>query len=104
MERRGRQERRNEQKCKREQLQVEEVCSWTVPKVSTGTSSEELKILILQATNSTIGAVRSAVKEHESTGGIGLFYKEGLLFRRWIPPGQDKEDMMVEQLVLPTKC
>lgn len=50
------------------------------------------------------GEVRTAVKMHESTEGVGFFYKDGLLFRRWVPFGRDKEDMAVEQLVLPRAC
>ena len=56
----------------------------------------------LQALDSTLGEIRT-VKGCEPTEGVGFFYKDGLLFQRWIPYGRDKETV-VEQLVLPTKC
>ena len=65
-------------------------------------SSEELKVL--QATDSTLGKVRSAAKTRESTVGVGFFYRDGLLFRRWVHSGRNKGDKTVEQLVLPRVC
>ena len=65
-------------------------------------TSEELKVL--QATDPSLGDVRSAVKMQESAEGVGFYYKDGLLFRRWVPHGRDREDMAVEQLVLPKSC
>ena len=59
---------------------------------------------ILQATDPTLGEVRAAVKTHESSEGVGFFYKDGLLMKRWVPRGHSKEDMTIEQLVLPMKC
>ena len=53
-------------------------------------SSEELKVL--QATDSTLGKVRSAAKIRESTVGVGFFYRDGLLFRRWVHSGRNKGD------------
>ena len=58
-------------------------------------SSEELRNL--QALDSTLGELRRTVKGCEPTEGV--FYKDGLQFRRWIPYGRDKE-MVVKQLVL----
>ena len=52
--------------------------------------SEELKVL--QATDSTLGKVRSAAKTRESTVGVGFFYRDGLLFRRWVHSGRNKGD------------
>ena len=73
-------------------------------------SSEELKVL--QHLDPTLGEIRVAVKTRESTEGVGFFYKEGLLCRRWIPmrfgrgelTRRDKESIAVDQLVLPAKC
>ena len=39
-----------------------------------------------------------------STAGGGFFEQDGLLYRRWIPPGRGGEDMAMEQLVLPASC
>ena len=39
-----------------------------------------------------------------SSGRVGFFKKEGLLYRRWTPPGRDEDEMSIEQLVLPQKC
>ena len=41
----------------------------------------------------------------EAKEGVGFFTRDGLLYRRWIPPGRgDEEEMAVEQLVLPRQC
>lgn len=50
----------------------------------------------MQAMDSSLGEVRTAVKVHESTEGVG--------FRRWIPHRRDEKDMTVDQLVLPAVC
>ena len=73
-------------------------------------SAEELKLS--QALDPTLEDIRSAVKTRESTEGVGFFYKDDLLYRRWIPSRVDrgatsrseKMSMAVEQLVLPKKC
>lgn len=65
-------------------------------------SSEELKIL--QATDPSLRSVRIAVKTQESRGGVGFFCRDGLFYRRWIPPGRNGKEMAVDQLVLPRSC
>lgn len=62
-------------------------------------SSEELKVC--QATDPSLGSVRIAVKTKKRTE---FFYREGLLYRRWLPPGRNGKEMAVEQLVLPKSC
>ena len=64
--------------------------------------ADEMKTL--QAADATLNAVREAPDEHPCSAGIGFFRRDGLLFRRWTPPGRDKQDMSVEQLVLPVQC
>ena len=39
-----------------------------------------------------------------STAGRGFFQRDGLIYRRWIPPGQDEGEMSIDQLVLPSSC
>ena len=33
-----------------------------------------------------------------------FFKKDGLLYRRWVPPQHNSDDMEIEQLVLPEQC
>lgn len=65
-------------------------------------SAEELKTL--QAADTTLDAVRRAADGHPCSAGVGFFRRDGLLFRTWTPPRRDKQDMSVEQLVLPVQC
>ena len=65
-------------------------------------STQELKRL--QDEDETLTAIQKAVRGEASTAGTGFFMKGGLLYRRWVPPGQDQVAMGVEQLVLPQKC
>lgn len=56
----------------------------------------------MQCTDPTLRDARIAVKEHMSEEKTtGFFSREGLLYRRWIPPRGGEE---VEQLVLPKVC
>ena len=54
-----------------------------------------------QDTDKTLAGVREAADGQPSTAGVGFFRKEGLVYRRWTPPGRDADLMTVEQLVLP---
>ena len=65
-------------------------------------SSEELKVF--QATDPSLRSARIAVKTQESMEGTGFFSRDGLLYRRWLPPGRNGKELMVEQLVLPRRC
>ena len=73
-------------------------------------TTDELKNL--RALDPTLGEIRSVVKVHESTEGVGFFYQDGLLYKRWIPlhlqrglaSKRENRNMTVEQLVLPKKC
>ncbi len=58
----------------------------------------------LQGKDSTLTAVRRAASGEACFAGIGFFQRDGLLYRRWTPPNQDREEMAVEQLVLPLQC
>ena len=64
--------------------------------------AEELRSL--QQSHESLAAVRKAAKGEDSTAGGGFFERDGLLYRRWIPPGRGGEDMATEQLVLPASC
>lgn len=48
--------------------------------------------------------MRKAAQGEASTAGRGFYKEGGLIYRRWIPPGRDGEDMAVDQLVLPVQC
>ena len=65
-------------------------------------SAEELKVL--QSADPTLDAIRKAANGHPCSAGVGFFQRDGLLYRRWTPPGRGKEDMEIEQLVLPMQC
>ena len=65
-------------------------------------TSDELRDL--QEKDDTLAAVRRAAIGEACSAGVGFFKQDGLLYRKWTPPGQDKEEMVVEQLVLPARC
>ena len=58
----------------------------------------------MQGADETLVAVRKAAEGTPSTAGSGFFKRDGLFYRQWTPPGQDAEEMAVEQLVLPQQC
>ena len=66
-------------------------------------SAEELRKL--QEGDDTLAVLRKVADGQSSTiAGPGFFRRDGLLYRRWMPPGCNEEGMMVEQLVLPVRC
>ena len=65
-------------------------------------TASELKVL--QQNDETLEAVRRAADGEQSTAGGGFFKKDGVIYRRWTPPGRDTDAMTVEQLVLPSPC
>ena len=65
-------------------------------------SAEELQRL--QKEDDTLVAANNAADGDPSTAGVGSFRRDGLLYRRWQPPGQDSEALAVEQLVPPQAC
>ena len=57
----------------------------------------------LQEKDESLAPLRGLIKP-QSDAQIGDFYvRDGLLYRKWLPPGRS-EEMMVEQLVLPSVC
>ena len=62
-------------------------------------TAEELKTL--QESDTTVEAIRKAADGSPSTASVG---RDGLVYRQWLPPGRDSEDLAVEQLVLPLEC
>ena len=58
----------------------------------------------LQEEDSSLDAVRRAVKGEASTAESGFFRRDGLIYRKWTPPGQDQEEWAIKQLVLPISC
>jgi len=64
-------------------------------------TSEEL--IALQFTDETLKCVCDAADKYPATEGVGFDYKDGLLYRWWIPPNTEGS-MAVEQLVVPLKC
>ena len=59
----------------------------------------------LQQEDPSLKGIREAASGvHVSAAGPGFYKKNGLIYRRWTPPGRDKESMSVEQLVLPRAC
>ena len=62
------------------------------------------KLQSLQEGDETLSAARRAAKGEMNSAGKGFFLREGLLYRRWEPPGQEEGVGVVEQLVLPEQC
>ena len=86
----------------REKYRQNENAGDQTPKHVLDISAQELKVL--QETDATLGAVQAAAEGQPSTAGVGFFKKDGLLYRRWTPPGRNDEEFMVDQLVLPLQC
>ena len=65
-------------------------------------SAGELKDL--QAKDPTLARIQEAAEGKPSlAAGVGFFKRDGLLYRRWTPPGRG-EEAQIEQLVLPQEC
>ena len=61
-------------------------------------SAEELQKR--QQGDEMLTAVRQAADGETSATGGGFFRKNGIMYRRWTPPGREVETMEVNQLVL----
>ena len=57
----------------------------------------------LQEKDASLAKIRKAADGQPNSTRIGFFHREGLLYRRWTPPGRGEESE-VEQLVLPQEC
>ena len=57
----------------------------------------------LQEKDDTLSKIREAADGHANSAGVGFFKQEGLVYRRWTPPGRG-EEYEIEQLVLPKAC
>ena len=57
-----------------------------------------------QKEDETLQEVCEAADGEQSTAGEGFYRRDGVIYRRWTPPGQDAEARAVEQLVLPRRC
>ena len=73
-----------------------------IPKHALDVSSEEMRTM--QASDTTLDAIREAAGGKPNSAGVGFFKRDGLLYRKWTPPGRNSKDMEVEQLVLPQQC
>ena len=58
----------------------------------------------LQVENPTLETSWEGVQDEASSGQEGFFQRDGRLYRHWIPPWRDGDEMSVEQLVLPRHC
>ena len=65
-------------------------------------SAGELKVL--QAADTTLDLVRKEADANPGATEAGYFWKDGLLFQKWIQRGHDEQDIAIEQLVLPMQC
>ena len=63
-------------------------------------NAEEL--IKLQGEDDSLESALKAARGEVSPAGPGFFEQDGILYRRWIPRGQD-DDIPIEQLVLPTQ-
>ena len=62
-----------------------------------------------QSENPTLEKARALARkpkqQEETRSETTFFYRQGLLYRQWVPKGSDSEDIRsVEQLVLPLQC
>ena len=57
----------------------------------------------LQHTDPSLAEIAKAAKGTPLRAVVGFFEKDGLLYRRWLPPNCSEEHK-IEQLVLPTEC
>lgn len=71
-------------------------------KVDDSLNTTRAELQHLQEIDVTLDAVQKAV-EGKTVDIAGYFRKDGLLYRHWVPRGQE-EVMAVDQIVLPKKC
>ena len=64
-------------------------------------SAEQLREM--QQKDPSLKKIREAATGVPNSAGSGFFERDGLLYRKWVPPGR-KEETGVEQLVLPVQC
>ena len=111
------QKRKNRQACWKDKTQTDDASTMDatdIPKPDNGESEDHIlkhaldisadELRTLQATDMTLDAIREAAEGNHSSAGVGFFKKDGLLYRKWTPPGRSGQDMEVEQLVLPQQC
>ena len=65
-------------------------------------SAEELQRL--QEEDPSLSTIKKAAEGEANAAGVGFYKKDGLLYRKWTPPGRDEDEMAVQQLVLPVQC
>ena len=56
----------------------------------------------MQQKDPSLKKTREAAKGVQNSAGSGFFERDGLLYRKWVPPGGKETE--VEQLVLPAQC
>lgn len=52
----------------------------------------------LQEEDHSLEAVQKAVRGEASSAGAGFFRRDGLIYRKWLSPGQGMDNREVEQL------
>lgn len=57
----------------------------------------------MQQNDPTLKSVLEAARGNPSTAGVGFFERDGLVYRRWVPPRQNAH-FEIEQLILPQEC
>ena len=57
----------------------------------------------MQQADPSLEKIQEAARGVPNSAGGGFFERNGLLYRRWVPPGRE-EEQRVEQLVLPYQC
>ncbi len=68
---------------------------------SLGISGAELRRL--QGADHTLATLRAAAQGKVNAAGPNFFERDGLVYRRWVPPGRE-EETAIEQIVLPKEC
>ena len=56
----------------------------------------------IQQEDESLETIRQAARGEVSTAGRGFFERDGLIYRKWTPPGQDEGEISIDQLVLPS--
>ena len=58
----------------------------------------------LQKVDATLEKIRQVVSANPDGPSQQFYEKDGLLYRRWMPPHYCSDDMAVEQVILPVQC
>ena len=67
------------------------------------TDLSKKQLWTLQKADSTLEKIRQVVSTNHDGTSQQFYEKDGLMYRRWIPPHRCSDDMQVKQLILPVQ-